>query len=468
LRSSKRAALSVYVTVSLTSGSSSESAPCKPFAPQLAELQAILSQYIHHQRKRGNYNYYSNYTGDFFDCLFAELRALGNAAPPLCVVACEFDINYQTLWSKQKLWLAAVGEGVNGCLDRRGQLRRRLTDEEEKKVVAIIEERIDSGEEKTDFPAVASIISSVKPSVTSISLAFVHDLLSRHDLVARMTPVKKRAGRRRNGMTDDELEEAVTEFMCDVHDALRKYGAAHVFNMDEKPLAGAPKWVWSVQRKGKKTQPIKSMGSPRRCLTGVVTVSAFGDVLPAVIIKNSKKENAPSVTQLRKDADDYAHHVVLSPSGWMNSQVMIWFLENIIYAHTHGSHCALILDNYGAHVTDEVIAKAEQLHIHLIMMPPNVTKHCQPLDVGVFGPLQKQMDARWNRNDDLFDYVCHFHDLLMNLDRQLIVRAFSKAATSISPQDVEAHLFVLRPLSDGEEALRFIDEIMNDFGFEEN
>lgn len=453
----------MFVTVRLSSALSSESASHKPFAPQLTELQAILSQYIHHPRKRGNYNYYSNYTGDFFDCLFAELRALGSVAPPLSVIACEFDINYQTLWSKQQLWLAASGQGVSGCLDRRGQLRRRLTHAEEKKVAEIIEERIDSGEEKTDFPAVAAIVSSVNPSVSHVSLAFVHDLLCRHDLSARMTPVKKRTARRRNGMTDEELEEAVTEFMCDVHDAFHEFGAPHVFNADEKPLAGAARRVWSAQRKGKPSVPITSVGDPRRCLTGVGTISAAGDLLPALLIKAGKSERGPIFRRLKSDAAGFGHHVRVSRSGWMTGEVMKWYLQHIIHSHTHGSPCALILDNYGAHATDDVQSLATTLNIRLVFMPPNVTKYCQPLDVGVFGPLQRMIDSRWSSSDDLFAYVRHFHNLWRSLDRNLLVRAWSKAATSLSPQDVGENLFVLRPISDVERALHLVDNIMQDF-----
>ena len=80
--------------------------------------------------------------------------------------------------------------------------------------------------------------------------------------------------------------------------------------------------------------------------------------------------------------------------------------------------------------------------------------------------MQKQMDARWKGSNDLFAYVNHFHDLISTFDREIIIRAFSKAATSISPQDVEENLFVLRPLSEREEALRAIDDVMADFGLD--
>ena len=45
----------------------------------------------------------------------------------------------------------------------------------------------------------------------------------------------------------------------------------------------------------------------------------------------------------------------------------------------------------------------------------------------------------------------------------MIVHAFCKAATSLTPQDVEENLFILRPVSDVERALRFVDDILRDF-----
>jgi len=436
--------------------------------PMLEELKDNLQQYIVKKRKRDNYNNYSkNYTGDFFDNLFREIEEMKEKAPSLAEIAEYFSINRTTLASRLKKWRKAGGKGKDGCIDKRGEKRRRLPEDVEQQVCEDILRRVVAGEERIDFSTVQSLLHAANPLKPYPSTKYVSNVLKRHGLTPRLTPIKKRVGRKKLAVSDAELEEEIINFMCDVHDALRKYGACFVFNMDEKPLAGAPKKVWSIQVRGKKTIPIGAKGSPRRCLTGVVTVSAAGDMLSAVIIKAGKKENAPIVKQLRRDAEQYGNYVVMSQSGWMNSQVMIWYLENIVHAHTHGTPCALILDNYGAHTTDEVLAKAAALNIELIMMPPNVTKYCQPLDVGVFGPLQKQMDARWKSVDDLFDYVWNFHDLLLNFPSQLITGAFAKAATSLTAEDIAANLFVLRPLTAHEEAMQAIDDIMFDFMDEE-
>ncbi len=111
----------------------------------------------------------------------------------------------------------------------------------------------------------------------------------------------------------------------------------------------------------------------------------------------------------------------------MNTDVMLWYLKEVVHKHTKNSPCALIMDNYAVHVTDEARQLAERLHIRLIEMPPNMTKYLQPLDVGVFGPLQKMMNGRWKKSDDTLHafiqclLVCQERLFAVPLSKQLQV-----------------------------------------------
>lgn len=54
----------------------------------------------------------------------------------------------------------------------------------------------------------------------------------------------------------------------------------------------------------------------------------------------------------------------------------------------------LILDGHGSHLTDRMIELAIKHNVHLFCLPPHTTHHLQPLDVGVFGPLQRQWEEK--------------------------------------------------------------------------
>jgi len=69
---------------------------------------------------------------------------------------------------------------------------------------------------------------------------------------------------------------------------------------------------------------------------------------------------------------------------------MIKYLRSVIFKHTKGKECALILDDYGAHWTPKVQNVASELKIQLIRVPKGLTSILQPLDVS-FNSSFKQM-----------------------------------------------------------------------------
>jgi hypothetical protein len=65
-----------------------------------------------------------------------------------------------------------------------------------------------------------------------------------------------------------------------------------------------------------------------------------------------------------------------------------------------GDPILLIYDGHGSHTTDEMHKIAEEHNIKLFCLPPHTTHQTQPLNIGVFGPLQH----RWQeRCDDVLE-----------------------------------------------------------------
>lgn len=61
---------------------------------------------------------------------------------------------------------------------------------------------------------------------------------------------------------------------------------------------------------------------------------------------------------------------------------MIDYLKRIVNEYTKGKPCALMLDSYGAHITDKVYTIAKKYNIELIVVPCCMTSTLAPLDVG--------------------------------------------------------------------------------------
>jgi hypothetical protein len=85
----------------------------------------------------------------------------------------------------------------------------------------------------------------------------------------------------------------------------------------------------------------------------------------------------------------------MSNNGWTDDFLCTqWFKESFIpqsaVRNTSGEQILLIYDGYGSHTTDEMRKLAEENNIELFCLPPHTTHRTQPLDVGVFGPLQQR------------------------------------------------------------------------------
>ena len=105
---------------------------------------------------------------------------------------------------------------------------------------------------------------------------------------------------------------------------------------------------------------------------------------------------------------------------------MIYFIRHILHPFINRP-CALIMDGYQAHWTDEVKAVAAELSIELITMPANHTDEIQPLDVGVFGALQKMTDSDWSTEDSVEDYLHSFQVSWGNFKEENVRKSFYQA-----------------------------------------
>jgi hypothetical protein len=89
----------------------------------------------------------------------------------------------------------------------------------------------------------------------------------------------------------------------------------------------------------------------------------------------------------------FSQRLAVSDNGWIdNDHCQKWLEEGFISQVTPRNHSGkpilLICDGHGSHCTYKLLVHARNHNIFMLKLVPHTTHKCQPLDVGVLGPLQ--------------------------------------------------------------------------------
>ena len=171
------------------------------------------------------------------------------------------------------------------------------------------------------------------------------------------------------------------------HHGIRPEG---ITNCDEKGfILGYSAKTKVLTRHGRKNPRVKQHGK-RELLTAMEAVAANGYVYTPMIIAKGKTHRYGWYDNLREDMD---MRFAYSPKGWTDNALGLWWLTNI-YDPESRRQCPqgtrlLILDGHTSHVDYDFVEYAEENNIILFCLPPHSTHLLQPLDVGLFSPLQR-------------------------------------------------------------------------------
>jgi len=170
-----------------------------------------------------------------------------------------------------------------------------------------------------------------------------------------------------------------------------KYDDSMIINFDETPIFFDFE-VKTVEKKGKKFVRALQIAKDKRLTCGI-TIAASGDVLPSLLIYNQ-----PGV--LKCENNDYDHDMRFfhTKSGWVNEEVFIYWLEEIILPYVKKRRALLVFDTYSAHVSkafQDQILKYDNLDIALI--PGGLTYLLQPLDVSFNHSFKTLIHNEWKK-----------------------------------------------------------------------
>lgn len=132
----------------------------------------------------------------------------------------------------------------------------------------------------------------------------------------------------------------------------------------------------------------------RELLTCIETVSAAGTFLPSFIIYRGRAHFMGWHGFTGRATNTRNLFFSYSKGGWTESASSIeWlkqlFIPQIASRSSHGREGLLILDGHESHVTIEFIETCIEHESFLFCLLHYTTHFLQPLDVGLFGPLQK-------------------------------------------------------------------------------
>ena len=350
--------------------------------------------------QREHYRNYSNANIDWH-ALFKQMQHCTNKT--LALYHKYPGIKYKTFMRRYKAWCEAGcsdAPDAVGTQDNRGGHNAAMTPEEESLCATfIITEYISKGK-PLNREDIRHIIlcwySNLHPHVTRRNAIFScgNSFLDRFMHRFRMYNSNGRIIKQ--PQITDTTNAYAQFYLALCHRAYEQYGSNMVFCMDETFWPLVPAQHSMVRIKASHWYPSVKTNN-KEGLTLVVTIAADGCKLPLYFVAAGKTMRCTN--KLRVQEPDLCYY---SESGWMKENVMLHYLENVVYARTQGDNCALLVDSYKAHITDNVFEAAEKLNIELIVVPCQMTSTLSPLDVGVNGILKKIYGKEW-RHKRLFE-----------------------------------------------------------------
>jgi hypothetical protein len=197
---------------------------------------------------------------------------------------------------------------------------------------------------------------------------------------------------------------------------IKEYGIlpGDQYNMGEKGIAMG--LIDSVKVIVSKHEMSRYMVQPghREWASLIECVSDDGFVVPTYMIFTGKR----IMEEWAKCFPDPQATIRVSDKGWTNNEIGVDWLRDTFDLYTKsrttGSHRLLILDGHGSHVSLEFVEYAEQHNIVPLCFPPHSTHHLQPLDVGLFSPLEGVQKAT-SRNCYVWCCQCHEKPISRNI-----------------------------------------------------
>lgn len=177
----------------------------------------------------------------------------------------------------------------------------------------------------------------------------------------------------------------ISEYFSELKKSVEGVPAENIVNYDETNFSDDPGKPKVVCKRGSKHCD-RVIDSSKTSISVMMAASASGELLPPFVVYKAKHR----YEEWEQDGPPGSRYSI-SKSGWFESTTFVeWFRQILLpYFRQKDGSKILIGDNLSSHITLDVIQDCQKYDIKFILLPPNSTHLCQPLDVAYFAPMKK-------------------------------------------------------------------------------
>ena len=179
--------------------------------------------------------------------------------------------------------------------------------------------------------------------------------------------------------------ETLLEYFQNLKKSLEGVPVSNIINYDETNFCDDPGVAKVVVKRGVKHAE-RIIDSSKSSTSVMVAACADGHVFPPYIVYKAKHIYA-GWTEGGIQGAAYNRSI----TGWFDAELFEeWFNKILLpYCRRLNGSKVIIGDNLSSHLTMNVIESCLENNIRFVLLPPNSTHICQPLDVAYFRPLKR-------------------------------------------------------------------------------
>jgi hypothetical protein len=229
----------------------------------------------------------------------------------------------------------------------------------------------------------------------------------------------------RNHKKIEDCQEEVDQYKKTYQDFAKDHGSDQIVNFDQTSFGSMMSQVRTIAPKNCKNQPKMEQCLSGRGLSIGLSITASGQKLKSILVADGRTHQ--SLEKFGQYQTDPRCILKKTSKGWFTHFEMLMVLD-IINDHMKGKRSLCIWDQYRAHLTKDVMDRAEQYNIQILKVPKGLTAQLQPLDFKVNGSYKSKMKSHWIQNnynekknkDNRYIHLCEtvlkcYDDLNQNL-----------------------------------------------------
>ena len=191
--------------------------------------------------------------------------------------------------------------------------------------------------------------------------------------------------------------DAIILWLNTVHETIKQYDVAakDIYNMDESSFAIGSTQGACVVIDSRIRSQFQARPGRQEWVTVIECICGDGSMIdPLVIFRGMKLSSEWLISsELTK-----GWRFSCTKKGWTSDMHGLEWLRRCFEPGTrekaNGRWRILILDGHGSHITLDFIKHCRDHKIILLRLVPHTSHLCQPLDVGLFGPLKTALSAK--------------------------------------------------------------------------